>query len=156
MGIITMDGYTFELIHKVQTTQNTLCIYKITREADSDPEYFLSSAEFRPKYIEKHLLCEIKGNIMPQHYEAFFDNELTAVLMAQMVALKSYIDYQRYELENAENKLHEANQLIKSLIDRNSIENVDCYQKFYDNQDQSKDAYRELSKNQIKEDENNG
>ena len=39
MGIITMDGYTFELIHKVQTTQNTLCIYKITREADSDPEY---------------------------------------------------------------------------------------------------------------------
>lgn len=136
MGIITMDGYTFELIHKVQTTQNTLCIYKITREADSDPEYFLSSAEYRPKYIEKHLLCEIKGNILPQHYEAFFDNELTAVLMAQMVALKSCVDYQRYEIENAENKLHEANQLIKSLIDRNSIANVDCYQKFYDSQDE--------------------
>lgn len=156
MGIITMDGYTFELIHKVQTTQNTLCIYKITREADSDPEYFLSSAEYKPKYLEKHLLCEIKGNILPQHYEAFFDNELTAVLMAQMVALKSCVDYQRYEIENAENKLREANQLIKSLIDHNSIANVDCYQKFYDNQDQSKDAHRELSKNQIKEDENNG
>lgn len=153
--LITMDGYEFELVAEIPTTMNTMCIYEVTKIDSEDctvkPEYFLASAKYRDQYFQMHLLYEIKANIMPQHYEAFFDDKLTAILMARNVALESYLEKQNYELEEAEKKLHIANECLAKFLKDYSLRIFDEYRQFYNDQDESRKHYAQLAEKLIDE-----
>ena len=93
----------------------------------------------------------MKSHILPQHYEGFFDNELTAILMAKYVAAHSYIDLQKAALEDAQKALAEVAEKFVKLQSYISFGNCDVYDRYYDSQDEiKKDAI-----NQEREDENN-
>lgn len=77
---------------------------------------------------------------MPQHYEGFFDNELTAILMAKNVAMDSYIALQKSALEEAQKALEEVTEKLVKLQSEISWEGCDAFSKYYDSQDELRKA----------------
>ena len=106
MKNITLDGYEYTVVYKQATTMNTLCVYKIQQvieETDEAPVYFLASGELSERFISMSTFNEMKTHIMPQHYEGFFKDEFTAILMAKNVAMDTVITLQKSALEKAQN-----------------------------------------------------
>ena len=111
MKNITLDGYEYILTYRQPTTMNTFCVYKIQqviKESDEAPMYFLASNELRERFIEMHTFNEMKTHMMPQHFEGFFKDEFTAILMAKNIAMDCYIELQKNALETAQKALANA------------------------------------------------
>lgn len=151
MKNITLDGYKYLLIYRQPTTMNTMCVYRILK-ANEDPVYFLASGELSEWFISKSTFNEMKTHIMPQHYEGFFKDEFTAILMAKNVAMDSYITLQKSALENAQKALAQVTEELVKLQSKISWENCDAYEQYYDSQDE----LRQAAVNREKEDKNNG
>lgn len=150
MKNITLDGYKYILIYRQPTTMNTLCVYKILK-ANEDPVYFLASGELSEWFISKSTFNEMKSHILPQHYEGFFKDELTAILMAKNVAMDTYIALQKSALENAQKALAQVTEELVKLQSKISWENCDAFEKYYDSQDE----LRKTAINREREDKNN-
>lgn len=139
MKIITLDGYEYTLIYKQPTTLNTLCVYKIQqviKETDEAPIYFLASNELREQFIQMCTFNEMKTNIMPQHFEGFFKDEFTAILMAKNIAMDCYIELQKNALEKAQKALENVTAELAKHQSEISWENCDAYNQYYDSQDE--------------------
>lgn len=139
MKIITLDGYEYTVVYKQPMAMNTLCVYKIQqviKETDEVPVFFLASSELREQFIQMNTFNEMKTHIMPQHYEGFFDNELTAILMAKNVAKDSFIALQKSALEEAQRDLAEVTEMFVKLQSEISWEGCDAFSKYYDSQDE--------------------
>ena len=134
-NITTLDGYKYILIYRQPTTMNTMCVYKILKE-NEDTVYFLASSELSEWFIKNSTFNEMKTHIMPQHYEGFFKDEFTAILMAKNIAMDSYIALQKSALEEAQRALAQA------------TEGCDAFEQYYDSQDE----LREAALNREKED----
>lgn len=138
--IITLDGYEYILIYRQHTSMNTMCVYKIKKK-NEDTIYFLASSELSEWFIEKSTFNEMKAHILPQHYEGFFDNELTAILMAKNVAMDTCITLQKSALEEAQRALTQATEKLVKLQSKISWEDCDAFVRYYDSQDElRKDA----------------
>ena len=151
MKIITLDGYEYTLIFKQPTTMNTLCVYKIQqviKESDEAPMYFLASHELSERFISMRTFNEMKTHIMPQHYEGFFKDEFTAILMAKNVAMDTVITLQKSALEEAQKSLAEVTEELVKLQSEISWEGCDAFEQYYDSQDE----LREAALNREKED----
>ena len=142
MKNITLDGYEYILTYRQPTTLNTLCVYKIQNihNTNENPVYFLASHELREQFISMNTFNEMKTHIMPQHYEGFFDNELTAILMAKNVAMDCYIELQKNALETAQKALANATAELAKHQSEISWENCDAYCQYYDSQDELRKA----------------
>ena len=142
MKNITLDGYEYILTYRQPTTMNTLCVYKIQNihNTNENPVYFLASCELREQFISMNTFNEMKTHIMPQHYEGFFDNELTAILMAKNVAMDSYIALQKSALEEAQRALAQATEDFVKLQPEISWEGCDAFEQYYDSQDELRKA----------------
>ena len=143
MKNITLDGYEYTVVYKQTTAMNTRCVYKIQqviKETDEAPVFFLASNELREQFIQMNTFNDMMSHIMPQHYEGFFDNELTAILMAKNVAMDSYITLQKSALEEAQRALAEANERLVKLQSEISWEGCDAFSKYYDSQDKLRRA----------------
>ena len=142
MKNITLDGYEYILTYRQPTTMNTLCVYKIQNihNANENPVYFLASHELSERFISMRTFNEMKTHIMPQHYEGFFDNELTAILMAKNVAMDSYIELQKSALEEAQRALAQATEDFVKLQSEISWEGCDTFEQYYDSQDELRKA----------------
>ena len=154
MKIITLDGYEYTLIFKQPTTMNTLCVYKIQqviKESDEAPIYFLASNELRERFIEMHTFNEMKTHMMPQHFEGFFKDKFTAILMAKNIAMDCYIELQKNALETAQKALANATAELAKHKSEISWENCDAYCQYYDSQDE----IRKAALNREKEEKNN-
>ena len=137
MKNITLDGYKYLLIYRQPTTMNTMCVYRILK-ANEDPVYFLASGELSERFISRSTFNEMKSHILPQHYEGFFKDEFTAILMAKYVAAHSYIDLQKSALEDAQKALAEVTEKFGKFQFCISFENCDAYNQYYDSQDELK------------------
>lgn len=135
MKNITLDGYKYLLIYRQPTTMNTMCVYRILK-ANEDPVYFLASSELSEWFIKNNTFNEMKTHIAPQHYEGFFKDEFTAILMAKYVAAHSYIDLQKAALEDAQKTLAEVSKELINLQSCISFENCDVYGQYYNSQDE--------------------
>lgn len=143
MKIITLDGYEYTVVYKQTTAMNTLCVYKIQQvieDTDEAPVFFLASSELREQFIQMNTFNEMKTHIMPQHYEGFFDNELSAILMAKNVAIDTYIALQKSALEEAQRALAEVTEKLVKLQSEISWEGCDAFNKYYDSQDELRRA----------------
>lgn len=102
--ITTLDGYAYTVIYRQPTTMNTMVVYKIQNihNTNENPVYFLASGELREQFIRESTFNEMKTHIMPQHYEGYFKDEFTAILMAKNVAMDTYIALQESALEEAQ------------------------------------------------------
>ena len=149
--ITTLDGYKYIPIYHQPTTMNTMCIYKILK-TNEDPVYFLASSELSGWFIKNHTFNEMKTHIAPQHYEGFFDNEFTAILMAKNVAMDSCIALQKSVLEETQRALAEVTEKLVKLQSKLSWEDCDAFKQYYDSQDE----LRKAAVNREKEDNNNG
>ena len=147
----TLDGYKYIPIYHQPTSMNTMCVYKILK-ANEDPVYFLASGELRERFISRSTFNEMKTHIMPQHYEGFFKDEFTAILMAKNVAMDTYIALQKSALEEAQKALAEVTEKLVKLQSKLSWEDCDAFNHYYDSQDE----LREAAINREKEDINNG
>ena len=134
-NITTLDGYKYILIYRQHTTSNTMCVYKI-QNGNEYPVYFLASSEISEWSIQRHTFNEMKTHIAPQHYEGFFKDELTAILMAKNVAMDSYITLQKSALEEAQKALAQVTEKLVNLQSEISWENCDAYNRYYDSQDE--------------------
>ena len=134
-NITTLDGYKYILIYRQPTTMNTMCVYKILKE-NEDTVYFLASSELSEWFIKNNTFNKMKTHIMPQHYEGFFKDEFTAILMAKNVAMDSYITLQKYALEKAQKDLAQVTEKLVNLQSKISWENCDAYNRYYDSQDE--------------------
>ena len=154
MKNITLDGYEYILTYRQPTTLNTLCVYKIQNihNTNENPVYFLASGELRERFISMSTFNEMKTHIMPQHYEGFFKDEFTAILMAKNVAMDCYIELQKNALETAQKALANATAELAKHQSEISWENCDAYCQYYDSQDE----LRKAAVNREKEDNNNG
>ena len=153
MKNITLDGYEYTVVYKQTTTMNTLCVYKIQQvieETDEAPVFFLASSELREQFIQMHTFDEMKTHIMPQHYEGFFKDELTAILMATNIAKDSVITLQKSALEEAQKALAQASEELVKLQFKISWENCDAFNEYYNSQDE----LRRAAVNREKGDEN--
>lgn len=150
MKNITLDGYKYLLIYRQPTTMNTMCVYRILK-ANEDPVYFLASGELSERFISKSTFNEMKSHILPQHYEGFFKDEFTAILMAKNVAMDTYIALQKSALENAQKALAQVTEELVKLQSKISWENCDAFEQYYDSQDELKKA----AINREREDKNN-
>lgn len=138
--ITTLDGYKYILIYRQPTSMNTFCVYKIQKE-NEDTVYFLASSELSEWFIKKSTFNEMKIHIMPQHYEGFFDNELTAILMAKYIAMDTYITLQKSTIEEAQRALAQATEKLSKLQSKIFCEGCDVFNRYYDSQDElRKDA----------------
>ena len=146
----TLDGYKYLLIYRQPTTMNTLCVYKILK-VNEDPVYFLASSKLSEWFIENSSFNEMKSHILPQHYEGFFKDEFTAILMAKNVAMDTVIALQKSALEKAQKALAEATEELVKLQSCISWESCDAYEQYYDSQDE----LRQAAVNREKEDKNN-
>ena len=146
----TLDGYKYLLIYRQPTTMNTMCIYRILK-ANEDPVYFLASSKLSEWFIENSTFNEMKSHILPQHYEGFFKDEFTAILMAKNVAMDSYIALQKSALEKAQKALAEATEKLINLQSCISWENCDAFEQYYDSQDE----LRKAAINRERKDKNN-
>lgn len=143
MKNITLDGYEYILTYRQPTALNTLCVYKIQsiHNTNENPVYFLASGELRERFISMSTFNEMKTHILPQHYEGFFKDEFTAILMAKNVARDTVITLQKSVLEKAQKVLAEATEKLVKLQSEVSFENCDVYDQYYDSQDElRKDA----------------
>ena len=138
-NITTLDGYKYILIYRQPTTMNTMCVYKI-QNGNEDPVYFLASSEISERSIQRHTFNEMKTHIAPQHYEGFFKDEFTAILMAKNVAMDSYITLQKSALEKAQKALAEATEKLVKLQSVVSWEGCDAFEQYYDSQDELRKA----------------
>lgn len=146
---ITLDGYKYIPIYRQPTTMNTMVVYRILKE-NEDTVYFLASSELNGWFIKNSTFNEMKTNIMPQHYEGFFKDEFTAILMAKNVAMDTVITSQKSALEKAQKALAQATEEFVKLQSKISWENCDAYEQYYDSQDE----LRQAAVNREKEDEN--
>lgn len=146
----TLDGYKYIPIYHQPTTMNTMCVYRILK-ANEDPVYFLASSELSERFISRSTFNEMKTHIMPQHYEGFFKDEFTAILMAKNVAMDTYITLQKSALENAQKALVQVTEELVKLQSKISWENCDAFEQYYDSQDE----LRKAAVNREKEDSNN-
>ena len=133
MKNITLDGYKYLLIYRQPTTMNTMCVYRILK-ANEDPVYFLASGELSERFISRSTFNKMKTHIMPQHYEGYFKDEFTAILMAKNVAMDTVITSQKSALEKAQKALAEATEDIVQLQSKISWENCDAFKQYYDSQ----------------------
>ena len=142
MKNITLDGYEYILTYRQPTTLNTLCVYKIQNihNTNENPVYFLAACELRERFISMNTFNEMKTHIMPQHYEGFFKDEFTAILMAKNVAMDCYIELQKNALETAQKALANATAEIAKHKSETSWENCDAYCQYYDSQDELRKA----------------
>ena len=143
MKNITLDGYEYTVVYKQTTTMNTLCVYKIQQvieETDEAPVFFLASSELREQFIQMHTFDEMKANIMPQHYEGFFKDEFSAILMAKNIAMDSVITSQKSALEEAQKALAQASEELVKLQSEISWENCDAFEQYYDSQEELRRA----------------
>ena len=142
MKNITLDGYEYILTYRQPTTLNTLCVYKIQNihNTNENPVYFLASNELREPFIEMHTFNEMKTHILPQHYEGFFKDEFTAILMAKNVAMDTVITLQKSALEKAQRALAEATEKLVKLQSEISWEGCDVFEQYYDSQDELRKA----------------
>ena len=142
MKNITLDGYEYILTYRQPTTLNTLCVYKIQNihNTNENPVYFLASSELSERFISMSTFNEMKTHIMPQHYEGFFDNELTAILMAKNVAMDSYIALQKSALEEAQRALAQATEDFVKIQSEISWVGCDTFEQYYDSQDELRKA----------------
>ena len=142
MKNITLDGYEYIQIYRQPTSMNTLSVYKIQNihNANENPVYFLASHELSERFISMRTFNEMKSHIMPQHYEGFFDNELTAILMAKNVTMDSYIELQKSALEEAQRALAQATEELVKLQSEISWEGCDTFEQYYDSQDELRKA----------------
>ena len=142
MKNITLDGYEYILTYRQPTTLNTLCVYKIQNihNTNENPVYFLASSELSERFISMNTFNEMKTHIMPQHYEGFFKDEFTAILMAKNVAMDCYIELQKNALETAQKALANATAEIAKHKSEISWENCDAYCQYYDSQDELRKA----------------
>ena len=138
-NITTLDGYKYILIYRQPTTMNTMCVYKI-QNGNEDPAYFLASSEISEWFIKNHTFNEMKTHIAPQHYEGFFKDEFTAILMAKNVAMDSYITLQESALKKAQEALTEVTKKLVNLQSIVSFEDCDVYKQYYDSQDELRRA----------------
>ena len=138
MKNITLDGYEYILTYRQPTTMNTLCVYKIQniQNTNEDPVYFLASCEMRERFISMRTFNEMKAHIMPQHYEGFFKDEFTAILMAKNVAMDTVITLQKSALEKAQKTLAQITEELVKLQSEISWENCDAFEQYYDSQDE--------------------
>lgn len=132
---ITLDGYKYILIYCQPTTMNTMCVYKILKE-NEDTIYFLASSELNERFIKDSTFNEMKTHIMPQHYEGFFKDEFTAILMAKNVAMDTVITLQKFALEEAQKTLAEVSEKLAKIQSKISWENCDAFEQYYDSQDE--------------------
>lgn len=146
----TLDGYKYLLIYRQPTTMNTMCVYRILK-ANEDPVYFLASGELSEWFISRSTFNEMKSHILPQHYEGFFKDEFTAILMAKNIAMDSCIALQMSALEEAQRALAEVTEKLVKLQSEISLENCDAFEQYYDSQDR----LREAAINREREDKNN-
>ena len=137
--IVTLDGYVYTVIYRQPTTMNTMCVYRV-QKADEDPVYFLASCEMSERFIKKSTFNQMKTHIMPQHYEGFFKDEFTAILMAKNVAMDSVITLQKSALEEAQKTLAEVSEKLANLQSVVSWEGCDAYEQYYDSQDELRKA----------------
>ena len=92
-------------------------------------------------FIEKSTFNQMKTHIAPQHYEGFFKDEFTAILMAKNVAMDSYIALQKSALEDAQKALAQVTEKLVNLQSKISWENCNAYDQYYNSQDElRKDA----------------
>ena len=140
MKNITLDGYEYILTHRQPTTLNTLCVYKIQNihNTNENPIYFLASGELRERFIGMSTFNEMKTHILPQHYEGYFKDEFTAILMAKNVAMDTVITSQKSALEKAQKPLAEATEKLVKLQSVVSWEGCDAFNQYYDSQDELK------------------
>lgn len=136
---ITLDGYKYIPIYRQPTTMNTMVVYRILKE-NEDTVYFLASSELNEWFIKNSTFNEMKTNIMPQHYEGFFKDEFTAILMAKNVAMDTVIASQKSALEKAQKALAQATEEFVKLQSKISWENCDAYEQYYDSQDELRKA----------------
>ena len=146
----TLDGYKYLLIYRQPTTMNTMCVYRILK-ANEDPVYFLASSKLSEWFIENSTFNEMKSHILPQHYEGFFKDEFTAILMAKNIAMDSYIALQKSALEEAQRALAEVTEKLVKLQSEISLENGDAFEQYYDSQDE----LRKAAINRERKDKNN-
>ena len=146
----TLDGYKYLLIYRQPTTMNTMCVYRILK-ANEDPIYFLASSKLSEWFIENSTFNEMKSHILPQHYEGFFKDEFTAILMAKNIAMDSYIALQKSALEEAQKALAEVTEKLVKLQSEISLENCDAFEQYYDSQDE----LRKAAINRERKDKNN-
>lgn len=132
---ITLDGYKYILIYRQPTTMNTMCVYKILKE-NEDTIYFLASSELNERFIKDSTFNEMKTHIMPQHYEGFFKDEFTAILMVKNVAMDTVITLQKFALEEAQKTLTEVSEKLAKIQSKISWENCDAFEQYYDSQDE--------------------
>ena len=143
MKNITLDGYEYILTYRQPTTMHTLCVYKIQqviKESDEAPMYFLASHELSERFISMRTFNEMKTHIMPQHYEGFFKDEFTAILMAKNVAMDTVITLQKSALEKAQETLAQATEELVKLQSEISWEGCDAFEQYYDSQDELRKA----------------
>lgn len=142
MKNITLDGYEYILTYRQPTTLNTLCVYKIQNihNTNKNPVYFLASGELRERFISMSTFNEMKTHILPQHYEGYFKDEFTAILMAKNVAMDTVITSQKSALEKAQKALAEATEKLVKLQSVVSWEGCDAFNQYYDSQDELKRA----------------
>ena len=142
MKNITLDGYEYILTYRQPTTMNTLCVYKIQNihNTNENPVYFLASVELNERFIKNRTFNEMKTHIMPQHYEGFFKDEFTAILMAKNVAMDTVIELQKSALEEAQKALAEATEKLVKLQSEVSWEGCDVFEQYYDSQDELREA----------------
>lgn len=142
MKNITLDGYEYILTYRQPTTLNTLCVYKIQsiHNANENPVYFLASGELRERFISMSTFNEMKTHILPQHYEGFFKDEFTAILMVKNVAMDTVITLQKSALEKAQKALAETTEKLVNLQSVVSWEGCDAFEQYYDSQDELKKA----------------
>ena len=146
----TLDGYKYLLIYRQPTTMNTMCVYRILK-ANENPVYFLASGELSEWFISRSTFNEMKSHILPQHYEGFFKDEFTAILMAKNIAMDSYIALQNSALEEAQKALAEVTEKLVKLQSEISLENCDAFEQYYDSQDE----LRKAAINRERKDKNN-
>lgn len=147
--IVTLDGYVYTVIYRQPTTMNTMCVYRV-QKADEEPMYFLASSEMSEWFIKRNTFNQMKTHIMPQHYEGFFKDELTAILMATNIAKDSVITSQKSALEEAQKALAQASEELVKLQFKISWENCDAFNEYYNSQDE----LRRAAVNREKGDEN--
>lgn len=142
MKNITLDGYEYILTYRQPTTLNTLCVYKIQsiQNTNENPVYFLASGELSERFISMNTFNEMKTHIMPQHYEGFFKDEFTAILMAKNVAMDAVITLQKSALEEAQKALANATAELAKHKSEISWENCDAYCQYYDSQEELRRA----------------
>ena len=142
MKNITLDGYEYILTYRQPTTMNTLCVYKIQNihNTNENPVYFLASGELKERFIRENTFNEMKTHILPQHYEGYFKDEFTAILMAKNIAMDTVITLQKSALEKAQKTLAQTMEELVKLQSEISWENCDAFEQYYDSQEELRRA----------------